>query len=379
MALTFTDTTLDTLHSRVPYEWIETEPYDTVNPFGDYRGMDYKALWTFDLQNDVLIYINRHRRAQIPLSVLRSRPVTLDDMETLGPPVPPLLHPTLDPAVPCWKPQVQVDDRNRAFLHRVLRDFNFQWRHLLRNTYNTRTLRVLAGAIIRLCTLDFEVREETSKRIGVRGAWVYITDLPTWKPFDTDIVRIGDVHVVVCHSIADGLSSVKKHAFSQEFTAGKGKRHSPRNRPDYVLLSVKHITLCRVTGPNEFECAAPEPLFNGNHHIGPPSDLALDYLLWATASALCPINTSFRSLPIEIQDMILSYSAEGPVAAAMTGCLLNLGTPFLWKDGPAMINLETHITLHHLWMPVESQLWFSESKVGIVYRARAEVGQLFNV
>jgi hypothetical protein len=373
MTLALTDTTFDTLgtlHSHLPCQWIETEPYDTINPFGDSRGIDFKALWTFDIQNDVLIYISRDRRAQISLSVLRSRPVTLDDMETLGPPLPPLLHPMLDPAVPCWKPQVQVDERNRAFLHRIPRDFNHQWRHLLRNNYNTITLRVLARAIIRLCTLDFEVREETGRRIGVRGEWVYITELPTWKPFDTDIVLIGDVHVVVCHSIQDGFSSVKKHTTSQELTAAEGTRHCPRNRPDYMILSVKHIALCRATGPNELECTAPEPLFNGKHGVGPPSNLALDYLLWATAPAICSIDTSLRSLPIEIQDKILRYSSEGPVAAGMTGCLLGLGTPFLWKDDLQMINLEDFRMDHHPWMPVESQLWFSESKVGIAYRAK---------
>jgi hypothetical protein len=372
MTLTVTDTTFDKLHSRLPYKWIETEPYDTVNPFGDSRAIDFKALWTFDIQKDLLIHINRRRRAHISLSVLRSRPVTLGDMETLGPPVPPLLPvpSTLDSAVPCWKPQVQVDERNRAFLHRVLRDFNHQWRHLLRNNYNTITLRVLARAVIRLCTLDFEVREETGRRIGVRGEWVYITELPKWEPFDADIVRVGGVYVVVCHSIRDGLSSVKKHISSQELlTVAERTRYCPQNRPDYMILSVKHIALCRATGPNSLECTAPEPLFNGNHSVEPPSDLALDYLLWPTAAAIRSIDTPLRLLPAEIQDMILRYSSRGPVAAAMTGCLL--GTPFLWKDGRQMIGLEDFRRDHHPWMPVESQLWFSESKVGVVYRARA--------
>jgi len=44
-----------------------------------------------------------------------------------------------------------------------------------------------------------------------------------------------------------------------------------------MILSIKHIVLCRVTGPNTLEYTALEPLFNGNYGIGPPSDLALDY------------------------------------------------------------------------------------------------------
>ncbi|KAF2249461.1 Cryptochrome/photolyase FAD-binding domain-containing protein [Trematosphaeria pertusa] len=309
MTLTLTDATFDALHAGIPFKWTEAEPYDTVNPFGDFRQIDFKALWTFDIQNDVLLHINRHHRAQIPLGVLRSRPVTLGDMEPLGPPVPPLLHPTLDSGMPCWKPQIQVDERNRAFIYRILRDFNHQWRHILRNNYNTITLRVLARAIIRLSTLDFEVREETSSRHGLGGDWVYITELPTWKPFNTDIVHVGDVHVVICHSIQDGLSRAKKHTTSQQFTAANGTRDCARKRPHYMILSVKHIMLCRAIGPNELKHTAPEPIFNGNHGVGPPSNLALDYLLWATAPAIGSIPTPLRSLPIEVQDIILGYAS----------------------------------------------------------------------
>lgn len=371
MTLTLTDATFDALHAGIPFKWTEAEPYDTVNPFGDFRQIDFKALWTFDIQNDVLLHINRHHRAQIPLGVLRSRPVTLGDMEPLGPPVPPLLHPTLDSGMPCWKPQIQVDERNRAFIYRILRDFNHQWRHILRNNYNTITLRVLARAIIRLSTLDFEVREETSSRHGLGGDWVYITELPTWKPFNTDIVHVGDVHVVICHSIQDGLSRAKKHTTSQQFTAANGTRDCARKRPHYMILSVKHIMLCRAIGPNELKHTAPEPIFNGNHGVGPPSNLALDYLLWATAPAIGSIPTPLRSLPIEVQDIILGYASVGPVASAKIGCLLSLGTPFLWKDGLLEIKLEEACRDRHRWLPVKSQLWFSESRVGITYRGRA--------
>lgn len=366
-----TDETFKTLHKRLPFVWLETEPYDTVNPFGDFRGIDFKALWNFDIQNDTLTYINRDRRAQISLDVLRSRPVTLDDMKTLGPPVPPSIHPRLDPAIPHWKPHVQVDGRNRAFLHRILRDFDHQWRHLFRNNYNTMTLRVLARAIIQLCTLDFEVREETGRRHGLRGEWVYITELPTWKPFETDVVPVGDVNVVLCQSIQEGISAAKEHKSSHTSASVERAKDRTGERPQYMILSVKHIVLCRATGRNELDCTAPEPLFNGNHDVGPPSDLALDYLLWATAPAVSLIHTPLSSLPIEIQDMILGYSAIGPIAAAKTGCLLSLGTPFLWKDGLEDINLEEHRRNRQPWSPVESQLWFQDSQVGITYRGRA--------
>ncbi|KAF2785936.1 hypothetical protein K505DRAFT_380591 [Melanomma pulvis-pyrius CBS 109.77] len=365
------DATFDALHAGLPFKWTETEPYDTVNPFGDFRQIDFKALWTFDLPNDILLYINRHHRAHIPLGVLRSSPVTLGDMESLGPPVPPLLHPTLDSAMPCWKPQIQVDERNSVFIYRILRDFDYQWRHILRNNYNTITLRVLARAIIRLSTLDFEIREETGSRHGVGGEWVYITELPAWEPFRTDIVPLGDVHVIVCHSIQDGLSKAKKHIASQQSIAAVKTTDYTHKRLDYIILSVKHIVLCRAIGPYELEHTAPQPLFNGNPDVEPPSKLALDYLLWAITPAVSLVNTPLLSLPVEVQDIILGYASVGPVAAAKTGCLLSLGTPFLWKDGPLEIRLEDVRMDRHQWSPVESQLWFPESKVGITYRGRA--------
>ncbi|KAF2762626.1 hypothetical protein EJ05DRAFT_506330 [Pseudovirgaria hyperparasitica] len=363
--------TFDTLHADLPFRWREAEPYDIVNPFGDFREIDFKALWTFDFQNDVLIYINRHHRARIPLGVLRSSPVTLGDMESLGPPVPSLLHPTLEPSVvPCWKPQVQVDKRNRAFIHRILRDFDVQWRHILRNDYNSITLRVLARGIIRLSTLDFEIREETGLRHGVGGEWVYITELPAWTPFETDIVPIGDVHLIVCHSIQNGLSKAKEHIASQQSVAVIGTDYTHK-RPEYIILSVKHIVLCRAIGPYELEHTAPQSLFNGNPDVAPPSELALDYLLWALTPAISFINTPLLALPVEIQDIILGYAAVGPVAAARVGCILSLGTPYLWKHGPLDIKLEDIRMNRNPWSPVESQVWFSESEVGIVYRGRA--------
>jgi hypothetical protein len=97
-----------------------------------------------------------------------------------------------------------IDDRMRAFVHRLLRDFHHQWRHILRNNCNTVTLRVLSRAIIRLSMLDFEVHENTGGH-GPRGVHVWITQLPAWKPFKADIknilyfkilVRVGIVWVV---------------------------------------------------------------------------------------------------------------------------------------------------------------------------------------
>lgn len=112
-----------------------------------------------------------------------SAAVTLAKFQSLGPSVPSYIEP-VDLQMPCWNPQFKVDERTRAFTYRLLRDFNPQWRHIFRKKYNSVTLMMLARAIIRLLTLDFEVYEETKERhSGPRGQYMWATDLPGWKPF----------------------------------------------------------------------------------------------------------------------------------------------------------------------------------------------------
>ncbi|KAF2835300.1 hypothetical protein M501DRAFT_462415 [Patellaria atrata CBS 101060] len=292
-------------------------------------------------------------------------------MERLGGPVPLPLEPTFNSEMPYWKPQVKVDDRTRAFTHRLLRDFHYQWRHIFRNRYNSVTLRVLARAIIRLSTLDFEVHENTGG-LGPRGVHVWITQLPAWKPFEADVVRVGNVCVVLYQAIQEGLSIVQQHVSSQKFsnTESPSTTDSGETQAHYMILSIRHIMLCYATGPDLFQHTAPEPLFNGDYGIGPPSDLALDYLTWATASARPSILTPLRSLPIEVQDIILNYISVGTVVAAKVGCLLGLGSLFLWKDGPLKVALQERYLIRHSGSSVESEVWFGEHRSGIVYLAR---------
>lgn len=278
---------------------------------------------------------------------------------------------------------MQIDERLRAFTRRTLCDFNFQWRHILRGSFNTVTLRVLARAIIRLLVLDFDIREETSRRHGLRGPHVWITELPKWDSLDGDVVRVGDVYVVVCCSLQQGVYKTQDHAASQ--MCKLADEHA-RTRLDYVILSVKHVMLCYAEGSDRLYYTAPERLFNGEYGTGPPSSLALDYLIWATASAVATVLTPFqqlsghaqntiRQLPVEVHDIILSHVSAGTVAAARIGCVLGIGTPFSWTDGPLDIVLEDRIRNRSPWSPVESQIWFDDVKVGIVYKGQdKEIG-----
>ncbi|RMZ72438.1 Fatty acid hydroxylase [Pyrenophora seminiperda CCB06] len=225
-----------------------------------------------------------------------------------------------DAKAPYWKPQhVQVDSRMREFGHRLLRNFHYVWRHILRDTYNGIMLRVLARATVLLATLDFEVKRYTM-RADDRP-----TQLPGWEPFEEEIVRVGAVWVVVCQDLEKGLEVAREHvaSSSQEFRqteTSSTTMASGEERAHYMILSVKHIMLCHVTTTTTdqaspfFQHTAPEPLFNGDSTTCPPSDLALDYLLWATASARpSRISTPIHFLPVELQDEILDHTSF-PVA-----------------------------------------------------------------
>ncbi|KAF2423343.1 hypothetical protein EJ08DRAFT_618944 [Tothia fuscella] len=307
------------------------------------------------------------------LALLRERGVSLADMVSLGPSIVLPREQPFEFNLPCWRPQIEIDDRIPAFTHRLLRDFNHQWRHILRSPYNSTTLRTLARAAIRISTLDFEVRANT-RGYGSRISHVWITHLPPWEPFQTDIVRMGSVHVILSQTIQNGLLMAQRHLSEQTVGSAVNWKSIIHNegRPDYIILSVRDIMLCQINGPNSLRHTAPEPLFNGNYGIEPPSKLALDYLVWAIASARITIPTPIQSLPVEIQDIILTYGSLGTVVAARLGCLLNIGSPFLWQDGSLTVALENNHVTRPSGSSVESLIWFDEHKSGLVYLARWE-------
>lgn len=294
-------------------------------------------------------------------------------MEHLGGPVPTPLAPRMqsDPEMPYWKPRIELDERVKAFTYPLLRDFHHRWRHVLRNDFNFTTLRVLANAVIRLSTLDFEVRENTGGNF-VAATHVWITHLPPWDPLSADIQRAGSLHIVLCQDIQEGLLKAKQHLATRQFSVAGSQQATKDAEPqaDYLILSVKHIVLCHATSPTSLKTTAPEPLFNGDSGSEPSSDLALDYLIWATASARILPVTPLQSLPLEVQNLILTHVSTGTVEAAKEGCLLGLGTPFSWKDGHLKVELTARRYTRPTGSSVESQIWFGEHKSGVVYLAR---------
>ena len=63
--------------------------------------------------------------------------------------------------------------------------------------------------------------------------------------------------------------------------------------------------------------------------IGKPDDAAMDLLLEATQYNAS--RNPLHRLPIEVQDNILEYVADGPIERARIGCLLDIGSSVTLK------------------------------------------------
>ena len=109
------------------------EPYDVIIPYGDIRHTRFETVWNFDLDNDQLVFNkNGGRSGRLALSVLRQRSFTFDDFESRESPSAPNCDPLITFPTPYWQPVLHVPQYKVAFTRRVLEDFNFQWRHVLR-------------------------------------------------------------------------------------------------------------------------------------------------------------------------------------------------------------------------------------------------------
>jgi hypothetical protein len=188
----------DDLGKSLPFTWLEKEYYDTIDCLGDSRSEPYHALWTFDINKAVLQHATRECRRNVSFAALRRQSIKLSKMRLLN-----VLEPRFLPIGPefrsdkgFWQPPLEADIHMRALVCSPLRDFHHQWRHILRDDYNKLTLRHLARAVIRISTLEFEVRENTGGH-GRRGMHVSYLDQPSWEPFDADVVQIGLVRLVL--------------------------------------------------------------------------------------------------------------------------------------------------------------------------------------
>lgn len=367
--LTIVDSTFSIFEKFWDKQWHHF--HDTLFPYGDdgdRRQAYFHTVWTFKLEHDLLLFTKSDAAGQLPLSLLRERLITFSDFTPCSPPHAPHFELEKKFPLPHWNPILHTSHRNNVFAHRLLNDFNYQWRHVLRNRYNDFTFWQLVTAILRLATSDFETVElhEPFLNIEIRGPFVCLLDLPTWQPWDRGIFLLGRVWIVATQDPADAIPLIRQHFDTHPSTAS----NEPYNHTEhYLILSVRQILLCHVN-PEKMLWTAPESFLNGDQT--PCSDRAIDLLL-LTLSPLTERKpqSALQALPIEIQNQILAHVSRGPVEAARLGCVLGLGSPFLWHDGKAKICRKRSDQSRTENSYVESQIWFGEGMSGLAYRAGA--------
>ncbi|RSL91092.1 hypothetical protein CDV31_015544 [Fusarium ambrosium] len=333
--------------------------YDLVNPFGDRRGGAFSTVWTLDLDKDVLFLETKDQLSVAPLEIGRQRPLTFDDFKLLDLPQPPLEQAI--PPGPYWEPEIDPFLREKSFLGRVLRDFAYTWRHVLRRQMNTTTFMKLAYATLWISTMDFTILERTGfEHITEGGPYIKVVDLPSWETPEATLVKAGSTWFALVQDTEEGLDMVRRHVKDHS-----SRKDSPTNVVTYAILTLRRLTLCKVEG-NELVWTRSETLFGD----APASDDAIDMLLWATNTTgdTEPERTRLHLLPIEIHDRILDHATTSPVASAKLGCELGLGSPFSRADRGAKIRLEEFKRHRYESSPVESQILFNGVMSGLSYK-----------
>ncbi|KAH6707846.1 hypothetical protein BKA61DRAFT_135159 [Leptodontidium sp. MPI-SDFR-AT-0119] len=358
--------TFDALSQGIHADWSLHD--DIVNPLGDKR-QALVTVYTFDLDQDMLYFSDATQNLQIPLSCFRSDEIVLlEMMKPYEPPPPPSLKNGALPP-PYWKPTQSASVRSVSFVKRVLSDFGHLWRHILRRGYSEHTFRQFAMAILRIGSLDVDIREEASRwlhtsMLSQRGPYVWIHSRPTWKACGEQIFPLGKIMVVLDQNLD------KAHSLA-EADASKLLITEPPNSMLYLLLSVRHVALYKVDCNGVTKCTEPAALLNG---IDCPSNEAVLLLLHATAAASPPPpRTSVHKLPVELQDRVLSNVSEGQVKAAHLGCLLELGSTFGWLRSDdtrrgGQIEALLSPTHRHETTPVDSKIYFDGVFSGLAYR-----------
>lgn len=333
--------------------------YNFVNPFGDRRGGIFNSVWTFDLNKDVLFLTKQDRFCSTPLELARERLLTLDDFELLSSPTQTSPDEQTLPG-PHWDPELNPLPRTRAFLGKVLCDFAYTWRHVLRRQMNTTTFIKLAYATIWISTMQFTLIERTGfEHISSGGPYVQLVDLPSWKTPEATLVQVGSSWFALAQDTHEGLNMVRRH-----MNSNPSLRDCTTNVVTYAILTLRQVVLCKAQG-NELGWTRPAALFNDI----PASDTAIDMILWATNTTRAePQPSTINFLPVEIQDRILYYATTSLVTSAKLGCELGLGSPFSWVDRGVKIRVEEVKRHRFESSPVESHVTFNGVMSGLSYK-----------
>ncbi|KAM0080068.1 hypothetical protein ACKRZS_007788 [Fusarium odoratissimum] len=350
-----------TLERGIDVEWEDI--YDLVNPFGDTRGRSFNSVWTFDLDKDVLFLTEHDKLCSAPLSLARDRLLTLDDFELVRSPTEEIVEEITVPA-PYWDFQFDFDQRKKAFLGRILRDFGHTWRHLLRREINNTTFMKLAYAVIWIISMDFGLVERTGfEHVGGRGGrYVGAADLSRWDAPDKAIVQVGSRWFVLARYIRKGLAMIREHMGSLAAIA-----ETTTGTASYAILTLRQIVCCKVH-EGDLVYTRPEPLFSDT----PSSDSAIDLILFASdIRQVEPKPCRLNCLPVEIQDRILLGAATRSFAAAKLGVEFSLGPPLSWAYQRRKIKLEEVLRHRTEASPVESQIVLNGVMSSLSYKCEA--------
>jgi hypothetical protein len=342
---------------------------DTVNPFGDPRGEGFEV-YTFDLTKDMLIFSNALENRKIPFAFFMYYVLTPAKFTAFNVPPSPRIIDISAFVPPYWQPNFPVAERVFTLVERIFSDFNFQWRHVLRCAYADTTFRKLARAVLSIAVLDFNV-VEISGNMGTcanHSGRPYVSNihLPSWEPFLESTFNLGRTMVVLNQDLENALAWTRKHSREQLILQEK-------YRPNiYLLLSIRHIMLCRVDRHSNLSYTSSIPFLNG---IDTPSSASITLIIQAFALAFPPPpHTPIHDLPIEMQNRILEAVSNGPIEAARLGALLGLGSPFTWmraQDSPrsgGAIERHMRFAQRHDTSPIESEIHFEETFSGLAYK-----------
>ncbi|KAJ0141198.1 Uncharacterized protein HZ326_15930 [Fusarium oxysporum f. sp. albedinis] len=201
---------------------------------------------------------------------------------------------------PYWDLQLDVDQRKKALLGRILRDFGHTWRHLLRRQINNTTFMKLAYAVIWIISMDFGIVERTGFEhdVGRGGRYVGAADLSRWDAPDKAIVQVGSCWFVLARDIRKGLAMIREHMGSLAAIA-----ETTTGTASYAILALRQIVCCKVHD-GDLVYTRPEPLFSDT----PSSDSAIDLILFVSA-----IHQADQRRKIKLEEVLRHRTEASPV------------------------------------------------------------------
>jgi hypothetical protein len=272
-----------------PGEWYEYD--DVVNPLGDYRECLTGMI-------SIFAYIDtKDEYHRLSPAILRDHPVTSADFENYQPVIRPKIDVARDVPGPYREPEKAAPGRAMRPVSRLLRDFAFQWRHILRHAYNDIIFRRLARAIIRIASMAFHIKKTARDKERRGQALVSHREAPRWESFYSEIIPLQPVRLVVSPDLRHGVRLAQEDFAKKKEDStdklSKGKSH----RRVYLVSSVRHVLLRRA-GDDSNTCTKPESFLDGGNQA---SDRAIELLLTANHYSNPDLTRIHRLIPLNVK------------------------------------------------------------------------------